>query len=479
MLALIMVPALAQDNQKPLFLPGDGVYLIGIYSDHPASRFTETPTMVTQAYKAKFDIKGSELAAVRVGTKSYNLTEYINDDETELNLVPFLGIGEVNGLIVRNMEGESYQLGDYAPTKTWNNTYLYAATDWMGTKAYPLCVYNQWDCPVTFDADPMLADGSHDAVTVNFGNPYEGLVLSDINFPVCTASDNDNSRKLTVTLKVWNEECTEVIESFSEEIAFSAMDMIEENGICRSNVNVQAEPASPIVINTPFTVTISGFAQDGVKAWLPRAVDANNLFPTHTSYTSAGTTEQVATSDACINITGYFNYLGTWGWYDGKYERGEVVAAADLVQIYYDPADEDWPGDYFMGEAAFPVECTYGAHDIEIESMPEWINSISYDNSQWEEYGAVQLTLSADALPADMNGRNGKVELITSDGASRYTIYIRQGAAWFDMGNETTLNAHTVSIPADGGTYDLLGRRTTNRQKNTLLIRNNKITIEK
>lgn len=476
LLALCLMPAFAQEEDAaPFYLPGEGVYLVGLPSD--LNPVVSEPTMVTQAYQAKFITTGAELAAVRSGQKSYNVTSYFNDDNSVLNLVRFMGIGEASGLIVRNFDGESYELGSLAPEKTWYYCRLLAAYDsWRGHKTFPLCMYDQWDCPVSFDADPMLASDRNDAVTVSFSNAHEGLVVSNVNFPLAVASGSAMDLPLTVRLSFVNEVGN--TETYETTVTPSALTKVADHEGFAIYSAVAKVSRQNIVIKTKFEVSVSGFAQKGVDAWIPRAIDTHGLYPSHTVYFDGERTESEASADACINVEGYFNYIGSYGWYDGKYERGEVVGSADLVQVYYDPADADWPGDYFMGEAAFPIESTFGSSDITILEMPEWINSISYDDSQWAEYGAIQITLAADALPSEVNGRNGKVVLITSDHASRYTIYIRQGAAWFDMESGVSPVA-TISLPKAGGVFDLAGRRISPMQSNGINVKNNKIILNK
>lgn len=466
--------AFAQGNEAPFYLPGEGVYLVGLPSD--LVPVVPEPTMVTQAYQAKFVTSNAELASVHSGVNSYNVSTYLNDAFTELDLTHFVGIGEASRLTVRDFEGNSYELGCYATGSKRPHCRLLAAYNaWRNHSTLPLCMYDQWDCPVQYDADPMLADGQYDAVSVNFGNPHEGLVVANINFPLAIAAGADKSQPLTVTLNMEDSDGND--HTLQASVNLANLDKVAE----RDGYDIYSVVAfvSPwrFVLDTPFSITVCGFAQQGGNVWIPRAVDTHGLYPTHTTYMNGQDSVSVESSDVCINLQGYFNYLGTYGWYDGKYERGEVVSSADLVQVYYDPADADWPGDYFMGEAAFPVECTFGASDITILEAPSWINAISYDESQWVEYGAIQIILSADALPNDLNGRNGKVVLITSDLASRYTIYLRQGAAWFDFGTGIS-NHPVVEVPQQGGAFDLLGRSIQSNVKG-LSVQNNAIILQK
>lgn len=434
-LIVLSVAALcAQD--KPYYLPGEGMYLVG-QTSRGVTPVTE-PTIVTQAYQSRLVVKNVDLAAVKAGSKSYNLSDRIEDDV--LDMVSFMGIGEAYDLTVRNLEGDAYHLGDNAPKKTWNRTHLIAAyPKWQGHSSMPLAMYDQWDCPLSYAPDPTLSSGKANAVVVDFGSPHEGLVANAIDFCLVASDKCKRDARFVVTLAVYDKKGTTIENRFEQEVVLSDLPVVAtEGGATRYSVRIPLGSGAE-VINTRFTVKVSGFAESGVEAWLPRAIDHTGIYPSHTFYNEddnenedlKGWTE--ATDAACINVEGYFNYLGTWGWWDGKYERGEVVATADLVQIYYDPSDPEWPGEYFMGEASFPLECTFGSGDITIYDMPEWINNISYDDSQWKEYGCVQITLSADALPEGETGRNGKVVLCTKDGASFYTIYIRQGAAWFDM----------------------------------------------
>lgn len=464
--AFAAVGAHAAGYDEPYYLPGEGMYLVGLSSTTLKPAVSE-PTIVTQAYQSRLQLINTELASIKAGTKTYNLAERISEDGTDLDLVSFMGVGNAYDLTVRDMGGSSYQLGDNSPNKKWFNTRILAAQpDWKGHHTLPLAMYDQWDCPVSYAPDARLAARAYDAVTVNFSNPHEGLVVTDVNFPVVCAPDNNSRTCLHITLNVWNDDHTEIVEGYEDYIAINTLTQVGTDGDNAIYSLATNFGEKRIVLASPFDITIEGFASDGAHLWLPQAVDHTGIYPSHTSYAapSASTSDIDATdpsSDAVVNIEGYFNYVGTWGWWDGKHERGEVVSSADLVQVYYDPADPDWPGDYFMGEVAFPVECTFGAQDLTIYAMPEWINAVSYDESQWDEYGCVQITLSADALPSDMTGRSSKVILATSELASFYTIYVRQGSAWFDMDETEGITTPLCPTPsvADGAFYDLKGRR--------------------
>lgn len=466
--------AMAQYN-KPYYLPGEGVYCVGMKSD--LTQVVSQPTLVAQAYQAKFKIANSPLASIKAGEKSYNLAEYFNEDNSELSLVKFMGIGNAYELKARNYSGEAYVIGDNAPDKTWTSMDLIAAYPmWGGNKYLPLAVYDQWDCPISYAKDTRLGEGLADAIRVNFGNPHEGLVAKNINFPLVIAADCDLTKTLSVTLTVFNEAGTAVIDETSKDISLNTLTKVAERseGDVYSVVIPLVENNLPgIILNTRFRVTISGFAQQGVKAWLPQAIATQDIYPSHTEYLTGWDSTTFSNIDAVVNIDGYFNYIGTWAWYDGKKEYGEVVPQGDYVQIYYDPSAPDWPGDYYMGEVAFPVECTFGVWDITIDEHPDWIPTIATDDSQWEEYGSVQLIMQADALPEGMNGRNGKVVFSTSDGASKYTIHVRQGSAGFD--DDPTAIQQVRTDKFAGAIYNLNGQRVTADTKGVLIINGRKV----
>lgn len=473
------IAAQAQNAEydKPYYLPGEGMYYVGLSTSTLKPALSE-PTLVTQAYKAHLNLYNAEIASIKAGTKSYNLADRIDADGTDLDLVSFMGVGNAYDLTVRDFSGSSYQLGDNSTNKKWFNTRLLAAQpDWKGHHTLPLCRYDQWDCPITYDRDPLLDSSHYNTVRIDFGNPIEGLVATAINFPLVCGSNYDASAELEVTINIYNDDATAILEDYSGSVRISRAPLVStlDDGTTIRNVNIPL-PSSGVVINTPFEIIISGFAGDELNVWLPRAVDHTGIYPTHTAYVDWFGEEGLmpmadikADTNVVVNVEGYFNYLGTWGWWDGKTERGEVVSTADFVQIYYDPTDPDWPGDYFMGEVGFPVECTFGAEDITIYDAPDWITAINTDVSQWDEYGCVQIAMSAEALPSDLTGRNGRVVLCTRDRASFYTIYIRQGGAWFDT-DDSTNGVDTPLMPdthshRDTTLRDLQGRVITTPRK--------------
>lgn len=462
MLALMSVAAgLQAQEELPFFLPGDGVYIVGMDVMTGQNALT-SPTLVSEAYQMTLRTQNVDVAAVKAGSKNYNLSQYLTEDNL-LDIRPFMGVGSANGLIVRNFDGDSYQLGDYAPEKTWTTTYLLSAAA-LGESytSLPLAVYDAWDCPITYEADPVIAAGA-DTLTVDFGNPQEGLVVQSVSMNLLSESANEEAllRHVRVCVRIYNKENTTVERT---------LDLVPESPCLTSLSAGRWAMVLPVeaVICTRFEVEVSGL--HAAEAWLPRAVDSHSLYPTHTTYSG---TSQSANTDACIQVNGYFNYVGTWGMMGGKQERGEAFFTGDLVQIYYDPSDPDWPGDFYQGEATFPVECTFGAEDIVLKSAPSWIIDYMVDASQWAEYGAVQLAMQADALPEEKEGRLGKVVWSTADGASEYTILVRQGIAWFDDDPEQAVDA-VVDIDTSGGLYDLLGRPVTTPAPGNVYIRQGK-----
>lgn len=460
--------------QKPHYLPGDGVYIVGLPADMNTTY--DYPVMVAEAYQTTFKTTGAELASIYAG-KSYNISNRIKEDGT-LDLISFMGCGEANKLTVRNYDGESYTIGDYAPEKTWSTSYLVAAqAPWDGKDTYTLGVYDHWDCPVTYAADAMFTESKANGVSVNFGNPHEGLVCLGVNFNLVSTSADLKSKvaALNVCVNLWDEGRKEIVGSKDSKLKSSNVKLVRTTDDGLNIYSVYVNFTSPLIIAQPFTISVDGFANLGVDAWLPRAVDTHNLYPTHTTYSVGNDNVQVAESDACINVEGYFNYVGTWAWYDGKCEYGECVAQGDYVQVYYDPSDPDWPGEFFTGDPTFPVECTFGANDLALEEKPNWITEVEIEGSQWEEYGALLIIMQAGPLPSGENGRYGKVVITTRDDASKYTIHIRQGNGSFP----DAIDGPVVALPAEGGMFDLTGRKITTPQPGQIFIKGGKKYINK
>lgn len=460
--------------QKPHYLLGDGVYIVGLPADE--SETYDCPVMVTEAYQATFKTTGAELASI-TADKSYNISNRLKGDGT-LDLISFMGCGQASKLIVRNYDGESYTIGDYAPNKTWNKSYLVAAfAPWDGTGYYTLGVYDHWDCPVSYDADVMLTEKKANSLTVDFGNPHEGLVCTGVNFNLISADAALKSKAsaLSVFVNILDESRKEVVDTRTLRVKASNVQLIRSMEDGNNLYAVYVDFTSPLILSQPFTVGVEGFDQLGTEAWMPRAVDTHGLYPTHTTYHLEASDEKVAESDVCLNIEGYFNYVGSWGWYDGKCEYGECVAQGDYVQVYIDPSDPDWPGMYFSGDPTFPVECTFGVSDLCLEEKPEWIKEVQIDGSQWDEYGALLIIMQADGLPTGESGRYGKVVISTQDEASQYTIHIRQGNGSFP----SSIDGLQVELPVCGGMFDLSGRMLAAPKSGQLLVRDGKLVFQK
>lgn len=457
--------ALGEDT--PFYLPGDGVYLVGLNSQwQPA---TPEPTMVAAAYQTTLALQHVDAVAARSEQKPINMSGYISEDGTLLDLSRIMGIGEIYGVVARNVEsGESYQLGDYAPARTWQTTRLWASNDVRAQnnneRALPLCMYDQWDCPITCDRDPLLAQS--DVMTVDFGCPHEGLVAQSITLALVSEGEPlANDVQLTVAITQQGHELAR------RTLATRHLQQVRSQGDY-TLYHAELVLNNDIVLNDSFAITITGWSQPGVNLWLARAIDTHQLYPSHTTYAD-GVSD--ASSDACVHVLGYFNYVGAWGWYDGKQERGEAYATGDLAQIYYDPSDPEWPGDYYRGEASFPVECTFGRTDIVVYDKATWMTA-STDDSQWQEHGALQLIVECAGLPEGQSGRLGKIVFATQDLASFYTILIRQGTGWFDdeldQGSPEEGIDAVWTIPTQGGRYDLLGRPIATPQPGQIYIEN-------
>lgn len=460
--------------QKPHYLPGDGVYIVGQPAD--LTKPFDCPVMVAEAYQTTFKTTGAELASISAG-KSYNISNRILSDGT-LDLISFMGCGAASNLKVLNYDGESYTIGDYAPNKTWTKSYLVAAyAPWNGNDTYTLGVYDHWDCPVTYDADAMLTQKHADGISVDFGNPHEGLVCSGINFNLISESADlmNEAIALTVNLNVWDDNHSTIIGSVAHPVKKNNVRLVGKTQDGKNIYAVYINFITSFIIAQPFSIDVLGFSDMDVDAWIPRAVDTHSLYPTHTTYHLQTSDEKVAESDACINIEGYFNYVGTWGWPDGKCEYGECVAQGDYVQVYIDPSDPDWPGQFFTGDPTFPVECAYGIQDLALVEKPDWISEVQIDSSQWDEHGALLIIMQADALPSGETGRYDKVVISTLDGASQYTIHIRQGTGSFP----TSIEGPQVSLPAAGGMFDLSGRRITDPQPGQIYIKDGKKILNK
>lgn len=468
---VIAIDAIAQ---KPHYLPGEGVYIVGLPADK--SKTYDCPVMVTEAYQATFNTTGAELASI-TADKSYNISNRLQADGT-LDLKSFMGCGSTTKLIVRNYDGESYTIGDYAPVKTWSTSYLVAAcAPWDGKSTYTLGVYDHWDCPVSNDADPMFTSRNATGLTVDFGNPHEGLVCSSVNFNLISESATLmlSTGGLTVKLTVFDEITKSVIQTEQVKVRQKDVRVVGTTDDGNTIYSVYVHFSYPLIIAHPFTVSIDGFGSLGTQVWIPRAVDTHDLYPTHTTYHLSTGDEQVAQSDACVNIDGYFNYVGTWGWPDGKCEYGECVAQGDYVQIYIDPSDPDWPGTYFTGDPTFPVECAFGMNDLVVEEKPDWISEVQIDGSHWQKYGALLIIMQAASLPNGETGRYGKVVITTKDDASKYTIHIRQGNGTFP----NAIEGVSVDIPSGGGMFDLSGRAIAAPKSGQLYIKDGKKVLNR
>lgn len=461
----------AEKTEQTIYLPGEGVYLIGVGPDlQPA---VSCPTMVAAAYQATMLLENTDIASIKAAGKSYNVSDRISEDGAVLDLHRFMGVGEAYDLTVRNMDGDRYQLGDHAPMKTWDRSVLWAANDITkqngGKRSLPIVVYDQWDCPLVWAQDETLCK---DQCTVDFGTPHEGLVVEAISMVLVSKSDKPLSDKQLTAVLTEYDETGSAIQEVTLTINNSMLREAGQDGdLYLWYVSLPLK--SKVVLSQRFDVSLSGMTQEGVSIWVARAKDDTGLYPTHTSY-SDGVKD--AGSDACIQVEGYFNYLGTWGWADGKEERGEAVASGDLVQVFYNVPEE--ADEYFTGEAAFPVECTFGVSDIVVLETATWL-STSVDDSQWAEYGAVQLILTAKGLPEGKQGRLGKVVFTTVDRASEYTILVRQGTGWWDdelEQDEPIIEGidMVIDIPANGGVYDLMGRSVAEPQRGNVYIVNHK-----
>jgi hypothetical protein len=87
---------------------------------------------------------------------------------------------------------------------------------------------------------------------------------------------------------------------------------------------------------------------------------------------------------------------------------------------------------------------SFGPEDLVDIVKPEWLKITGVDDSDYEQYGLIYITTSADPLPDGVSGRSGNL-IINSRGGVKATIRVKQGdAEWTGTKNPAVKEVRVV-----------------------------------
>ena len=377
-----------------LFFPGEGVYYGGLPADGE-ERYSY-PMLIAQAYQSVIDCSYPDL--------SIDLTHY-------------MGIGVID----LGTDAKVSRLASLDTDFATQHYHLAAAYDpaRLGISSYTMAMYDHWAHPIDYRRPSEL----HETVTEQFSDPHSGLVVSSVNFQLIPESYQTQAEEAPLELSVTLTE-TDPVEGTTLQNVTASVQLTDLTGGRQAAV---ASFSEPVILSHLFTVTVSGLDN---HHWLPSS-----------------------DGKPCINIDGYFNFIGLYGYGDSV-EYGVALESGGDVEMY-EPSMGGTDG-----EITFPIETTLGEDDITIASLPDWLSWNRIDgiwNGNWDEYEVLFLMLQADPLPDGVAGRSGLAVFSTQEGASHFTINVRQGSA--DFAGVNTLLLDSSGRPV--ALYDLMGRRIT------------------
>lgn len=258
--------------------------------------------------------------------------------------------------------------------------------------------------------------------------------------------------------------------------------------------------ATPFVIDCPFVVQITGFAQEGVDFGFMGGKNGSNK--DEESEEELSDTFGVVYDAAAENEEDRYSYLPLYSrdgingvsiniqfnaLFDvidvmqfGQLQTGEVVRANDVCvnnegDACYNRADENMPGAIVY--TAFPW---FDSEDNSYYSMelPEWVVTAEVDGSQWEDQSGFNLVgFQAEPLPTGVEGRGALVTIEGRGVTAPCPIFVYQGsyeAALKDIPEgirETITNKTNTSNTI----YDLAGRRVVRNTRGVVVANGQKI----
>lgn len=498
-------PASAADGV--LYRPSSHNLKAGLFYYEDANTFGynyNTPYLFSQAYQGTYDV---------VSGNSWTIGESDTAAESEWIVnrnfsmaAAGMGVGGFYTPKIWNKRRASYYYGSDDETEGSNFTYsvnfkgdvstVTEGVEPIAAGAYQIYgdmnFYVGWSNTPEFGARDYIAqDGTHvqsDITGVDYGNLGGGFVLQYLEIPFTAKEDGDQpfegDEVLDVTLI---DEDPETGDYVTYTATIGADDLFFDKGgwgIARVGFVTEDEDGFETsidpVLNGNVTLVISGFMQESIKAAIPMIWDnsasddtysGGDFGPSHGFFDVWRNGEQAVDADGyvlftnteciepVISLCGYYNALCEYGTGE-KTMYGEIPAEGGYAVTV---VDED--GSAFND---FDIESSFPADYIEILDCPEWVESIECDDSYYEQYGILAIFISADALPAGVEGRVGNVVLM-SNGEVTMNLTVTQGDV-SSISNIKNDAKNTVS-------YNLQGQKS--EATSGLMIQNGKVVFVK
>ena len=365
-----------------------------------------------------------------------------------------------------------------------------------------LCTtYYAWSDSYSFGVDTKEDDGKISKmgdVYQDYPKPLKPLYLSSVWFKYYSVSKTPipEGKKMKMTIYKLNDEgkvagiYASMPITSANATAYTGGDgtqgyfevpctVVDEDGF---------ESASGVVIDSPFTVMISGFDQEGIDFGIMMTNVAEDpiecywnggVFPTIMEYyDEAGeyaggmyyyNSERKAQYNAAIYLSGMYDVVDAEGFENliAPEEGGSVYAALE-------------EGNYnFQVYTTLPwtetlEDETTGNDNYTIEGVPSWITveEIVVPSNAEEGFNSYIIPMTAEALPAGTTGRSATIRVVSAKGADSGEITICQGEVTGI--NVTTKTVKTAETPA----FNLAGQRVDKNYKGIVVKNGNKFIVK-
>jgi hypothetical protein len=182
-----------------------------------------------------------------------------------------------------------------------------------------------------------------------------------------------------------------------------------------------------LVLDDEFAFVVRGFDQPGVNCSITftrNFEDGGNAYTylddDHFLVYFRSQTDQTNGYDLSVMIEGAYTTLIVNG------QTKQVTAPVDGGNAYFTVDGNDYNN--------VTIASTYDMDEVWVESAPDWISEIAFENDVYEENGVLYCYLLTDPLPDGLSGRSANV-VIGSYGTTA-TIQVKQGNAdWSGIEN--------------------------------------------
>ena len=247
----------------------------------------------------------------------------------------------------------------------------------------------------------------------------------------------------------------------------------------------------PVVVNDAFYVVLSGLDQEGVEFGMNSQV----INPEDADMTTASFLVFYPDEDEESQRQSYYYGdcalpLSFTAMFDKVIVATSLTDSEDntydntnILQVSNDATQQGVAaGDdgYFSGVYVYTAQPWYGSEGEEFyfyeEDLPSWITALNVDNSNFADYGFNIVNVTAQPLPADVEGRYALIHIMGRGFTSEDPIIVVQGEV--DLGPLGINNVTAEKAANHKGIYNLAGQKLTGNAKGLVISNGRKVIIQ-